>query len=361
RQALDRNWLTNDGPLVHELEGRFAEFQGVSHAVAVSSATAGLQLVARALELTGEVIMPAFTFIGTAQAMSWVGLQPVFCDVSPETHTLDPSCVADAITPDTAAILGVHVWGQACDIDGLRPIAEAHGLPLMFDAAPATGSAYRSVRVGGFGRAEVFSLHATKAVNGLEGGIVATDDSGLADRLRRIRNYGFVAEDTVSILGTNAKMNEFCAAMALANLARYERLHEHDDAIHEAYRTGLDGLPGITLAECRAGDSRCHHYAVIEVSDGAPIRREALRAVLAAEQVTARRYFKPGCHRSPPYSAHEPRHPLPVTERLSRSLLQLPTGVQLRVEDALRIAAIVTMACEEHRRVELALAQQGVA
>lgn len=224
RQALDRNWLTNDGPLVHELEGRFAEFQGVSHAVAVSSATAGL-----------------------------------------------------------------------------------------------------------------------------------------CRRLRRIRNYGFVAEDTVSILGTNAKMNEFCAAMALANLARYERLHEHDDAIHEAYRMGLDGLPGITLAECRAGDSRCHHYAVIEVSDSAPIRREALRAVLAAEQVTARRYFKPGCHRSPPYSAHEPRHPLPVTERLSRSLLQLPTGVQLSVEDALRIAAIVTMACEECGRVEQALAREGVA
>lgn len=353
--ALEREWLTNDGPLVQELERRFAAFQSVKHCVAVANGTLGLQLAAKGLGMTGDILMPSFTFVGTAHALAWIGLRPVFCDVSRHTHTLDPQHVEDAITNRTGGIVGVHIWGQGCDIQGLQDVAHRHGVPLLFDAAHATGSTYRSVRVGGFGDAEVFSLHATKSINGLEGGMVATNDGALAERVRLLRNFGFVGEDTVSGIGINAKMSEFSAAMALANLERYDQLYAHDRDINAAYRQGLAGLAGIALQECRPDCGRCDHYAVLSVSEAAVIGREALRRVLAAENVVARRYFSPGCHRLPPYNMSDHRH-LPVTEELCRTVLQLPTGLQLTPDDAGRIAAIVAHACEHADRVEAILA-----
>ena len=342
--AMRRNWLTNDGPLVQELEERFAAFHGVRDCVAVASGTAGLQLAARAIGMKGEIVMPAFTFVGTAHALAWIGLRPVFCDVSRATHTLDPQKVEEEITSATGGILATHLWGQPCEIERLQEIAHRRGLPLLFDAAHATGSSYRSVRLGGFGDAEVFSLHATKSINGLEGGIVATNDGKVADRVRLLRNFGFVGEDTVSGIGINAKMNEFSAAMALANLECYDRLHAHDREVQAAYREGLAGLHGISLYECTPDCNRCDHYAVLEVSATAAITRDALRQVLAAENVLARRYFFPGCHRSPPYD--RPARSLPVTDQLCRAVVQLPTGLQLNSDDATTIAEIIARAAD---------------
>ena len=344
--AMRRNWLTNDGPLVQELEERFAAFHDVRHCVAVASGTAGLQLAARAIGMTGDVLMPAFTFVGTAHAMTWIGLRPVFCDVSGATHTLDPPKVEEAITSATGGILATHLWGQPCEIERLQEIAQRHGLPLLFDAAHATGSSYRSVRLGGFGSAEVFSLHATKSINGLEGGVVATNDDTVAERVRLLRNFGFVGEDAVSGIGINAKMNEFSAAMALANLECYDRLHAHDQGIHAAYRDGLADVDGISLFECTPDSSRCDHYAVLEVSDTGAITRDALRQVLAAQNVLTRRYFFPGCHRSPPYARPAQHRSLPVTEQLCRAVVQLPTGLQLTSDDATTIAAIIARAAD---------------
>ena len=352
--AMRDNRLTNDGPLVQELESRFAAFQGVKHAVAVANDTLGLQLAAWALGMRGDILMPSFTFIGTAHALAWIGLRPVFCEVSRDTHTLDPQRVVDAMTSATGGILGVHIWGQPCDIESLQRIAKTRGVPLLFDSAHACGSSYRSVRVGGFGDAEVFSLHATKSINGLEGGVVTTNNEDLAERVRLLRNFGFVGEDAVSGIGINAKMNEFSAAMALANLECYDRLFAHDREIHEAYRHGLAGLDGIALQECRPDSRRCDHYAVVSVSETAAIGCEALRRVLAAENVIARRYFFPGCHRLPPYNREH--RSLPITDRLCRTVLQLPTGLQLTPEDAAKIAAIVAHACEHADEVEAVLA-----
>ena len=342
--AMRRNWLTNDGPLVQELEERFAAFQNVRHCVAVASGTAALQLAARALGMRGEILMPAFTFVGTAHALAWIGLRPIFCDVSHATHTLDPQSVEEAVTSATGGILGAHLWGQACDIERLLEIAHRHGLPLLFDAAHATGSSYRSVRLGGFGDAEAFSLHATKSINGLEGGIVATNDGDVAERVRLLRNFGFVAEDTVSGIGINAKMNEFSAAMAIANLECYDSLHAHNREIHAAYREGFGGLDGVSFYECTPDSARCDHYAVLEVSETATIGRDALRQVLDAQNVLARRYFFPGCHRSPPHDRQDQHRNLPVTDQLCRTVLQLPTGLQMTPDDATTIAGIIARA-----------------
>jgi dTDP-4-amino-4,6-dideoxyglucose len=195
-EALDRRWLTNHGALSLELERRVADLAGVRYAVVVANATLGIELLVRALALEGEVIVPAWTFVGTAQALSWVGLTPVFCDVDPVTQTLAPDAVEAAVTPRTSAILGVHLWGRTCEVERLQSIAHAHGLELVFDAAHALGCTRRGKPVGGFGRAEVLSFHATKVASAAEGGAITTDDARLAERLRYTRAFGFTDYDS---------------------------------------------------------------------------------------------------------------------------------------------------------------------
>ncbi|RJP94832.1 MAG: aminotransferase class I/II-fold pyridoxal phosphate-dependent enzyme [Desulfobacteraceae bacterium] len=333
-QAMDRHWLSNDGPLVNEMEQRFAGFLQVKHAIAVTNATIGLQLAAKALDVKGEVIIPSFTFIGTAHAMAWTGLKIVFCDVLPENHTIDPEGLETKISENTGAIVGVHLWGNACQIDTLQKIADRFDVPLIFDAAHAIGSTYNKQRLGGFGNLSVFSLHATKAINSLEGGLVTTNDDKLADKIRLLRNYGFVNLDQVAMLGINAKMNEFSAAMGLTNLEEYDRLRAYNHELHAAYRNGISGLNGISMLMPAEGEDHNYHYAVFEVHDDASIRRDMLHRILVAENVFARRYFHPGCHLSPPYNLSEKRAIFPVTERLSATLLQLPTGLQMDLEKA---------------------------
>src|SRR5438105_9047068 len=173
---LDRRWFTNQGPYVAEFEGRIAELVGAKHCIACCNATIALELVIRALGLKGEVIVPSFTFVATAHALQWQEITPVFADIDSKTHLMDPASVQRLITPRTTGIIGVHTWGQRCDVDRLQTIADDHELQLIFDAAHAFGCAYRGRKIGGFGKAEVFSFHATKFVNSLEGGAVVTDN-----------------------------------------------------------------------------------------------------------------------------------------------------------------------------------------
>ena len=188
--VLDRRWLTNDGLYVQALEHQIAEYLGVQHCVAVCSATIGLQIAIRALGLTGEVIVPSFTFPATAHALAWQGIAPAFCDVDPVTHNIDPGTVERLIGPRTTGILAVHLWGNPCDVDALTEIAERRGLELLFDAAHAFGCSYRGRMIGNFGHAEVFSFHATKFVSAGEGGAIVTNDDELANKMRRLRNFG---------------------------------------------------------------------------------------------------------------------------------------------------------------------------
>src|SRR5690606_11646345 len=185
--VLDRNWLTNDGPLVEELEQRIAADLGVRHCVAMCNGTIALEIAIRAAGLTGEVIVPSFTFVATAHALQWQGITPVFCDVEPFTHTIDPARVEELITPRTSGIVGVHVWGRACAVDELTAIAHRNNLALLFDAAHAFGCTYRQQRLGSFGDAEVFSFHATKFMNSCEGGAITTNDDAFAEKVRLMR------------------------------------------------------------------------------------------------------------------------------------------------------------------------------
>ena len=295
---LDRRWLTNNGPNLVEFEARISALTGAPHCIAVCNATIGLELVVRALGLHGEVIVPSFTFVATAHALSWLGLEPVFCDVDRETHTIDPAEVEKLITPRTTAILGVHTWGRVCDVAALADIAGRHGLRLIFDAAHAFACSSGDTMVGSFGDAEVFSFHATKFMNSFEGGAITTRDPLFADRLRRMRNFGFAGLDNVVSAGTNGKMTEIAAAMGLTSLESIDEFIDVNRHNYELYRRELGRIDGLKLYEPPKGDRTNFQYIVAEVdSDRFGMCRDLLVEILFSEGVIARRYFYPGIHR----------------------------------------------------------------
>lgn len=345
--VLDSKWLTNHGPLVREFEARIAEYLGVKHCVAVCNATVGLELMIRAAELEGEVIVPSYTFVATAHALRWLGLTPVFADIDPATHCLDPRSVEGLITPRTTAVMGTHLWGRTCPVEELEEVARRHKLTLMFDAAHAFGCTRGGRMVGGFGLAEVFSFHATKFLNSFEGGAITTDDDALAERLRLMKNFGFAGYDKVVYLGTNAKMAEVCAAMGLTNLELIDELIAVNRRNREEYRAGLARVPGLSLLEYDGGERSNFQYVVAEVdASRASLTRDQLIDVLHAENVLARKYFWPGCHRMEPYRS-DPQYAavdLPATEQVAARVLVLPTGVAVGPEeiglicDTLRVA-----------------------
>ncbi|MEQ1788797.1 MAG: DegT/DnrJ/EryC1/StrS family aminotransferase [Acidimicrobiales bacterium] len=354
---LDRNWLTNDGPLVQEMEREIAGRLGVAHCVAMTNGTVALEIAIRALGLTGEVIVPGFTFVATAHALQWQEITPVFADVDPITHTLDPARVSDLITPKTSGILGVHLWGIPCDVDALAAIAADHGLELLFDAAHAFGCARGDTMIGGFGRAEVLSFHATKFVNSFEGGAVVTNDTELAERMVLMRNFGFAGYDRVIYVGTNGKMSEPSAAMALTNLESMEDFVTANRANFAAYRSVVRDLPGLRLVEPPEAEHWNHQYVVVEVdAEVAGLTRDELVEVLWADNVRARRYFYPGVHRMEPYRSHFPHAGLllPVTERLCDRVLVLPTGTAVSAEEVGLIGDLIATALAEPAAVRAA-------
>lgn len=358
-EMLDTRRLTNDGPFVKEFEQRLGRLNGGVEAVAVCNATVGMQLLAKALDLKGEVILPSFTFIATAHACLWQGLEPVFVDVERNTHTIDPACVAQQITNSTTAIIGVHLWGRMCRVRELEAIAHERGIPLIFDAAHALGCTYEGVPMGRLGTASVVSFHATKFVQGLEGGVIFTADRELAERLRLLRNFGFQGFDNVVSLGTNAKMNEFCAAMGLGCLEALDTLVATNRANRDAYRHALDGLRGLTIYELDEQEASNFQYLIVEVDpDRCPFTRDELVAILQAENIIARRYFTPGCHRSMPYRARPRRGTdrLTVTEQLCDSLIALPTGTGVNAADISEIGSILLEAYDTAAEVRQRIA-----
>lgn len=342
-EIFDRAWLSNDGPMVRELESRVAELVGVKHCVAVCNGTVALEIAIRALGLTGEVIVPSYTFVATAHALHWQGITPVFADIDPVTHTLDPDAVRRAITPRTTGIIAVHLWGRPAAVGELQAIADEHGLELMYDAAHAFACAHEGRMIGGFGRAEVFSFHATKFFNTFEGGAVVTDDDELAEKMRLMRNFGFAGYDNVIHPGTNGKMTEICAAMGLTNLDALDETIEVNRRNHAAYRAALADLPGIEVLDHEPGERRNFQYVVAQVGPVCPVSRDELVDALHADNVLARRYFWPGCHRLQPYRDLFPDagRDLPHTEQVADEVIVLPTGRAVTEADIEVIAGLL--------------------
>lgn len=344
---LDRRWLTNNGLYVQELERRIAELIGVKHCIAMCNATIALEIAIRGLGLTGEVIVPSFTFVATPHSLQWQQITPVFCDIDLGTHNLDPKRVEEMITPRTTGIIGVHVWGRPCAVEDLAEIAQRRGLKLLFDAAHAFGCSHRGRMIGSFGDAEVFSFHATKFFNSFEGGAVTTNNDELAAQIRRMKNFGFAGFDNVDFIGTNGKMTEVSAAMGLTSLDALEGFVEVNRRNYLHYRQELAGLPGVRLLQYSDSERCNYQYLVLEIDETvAGISRDLLLSVLHKENVVARRYFYPGCHRMEPYRSHFPHAGLllPNTEQLAGRVLSLPTGTAVSLDDIGKICSIIRLA-----------------
>ena len=344
---LDRVWFTNNGPYVQEFETKLAAFVGVRHCVAMCNGTVALEIAIRALGLKGEVIVPSFTFIATAHALQWQEITPVFCDIDPRTHNLDPGQVEKMITPRTSGIIGVHTWGRPCDVDALEVIARRRNLQLLFDAAHAFGCSYKGKSIGGFGRCEVFSFHATKFFNTFEGGAILTNDEVLAEKVRLMHNFGFRGYDNVIYIGTNGKMTEVCATMGLTSLESVDEFIKTNRRNHSAYRRELDGIPGVSVMVYDERERANYQYVVLEVDERtAGLTRDELVEVLFAENVLARRYFFPGCHRMEPYRSYFPHAALilPETERLCRRVMVLPNGTSVDEPAISQICQIIRTA-----------------
>jgi dTDP-4-amino-4,6-dideoxygalactose transaminase len=356
---LDRKWLTNNGPLVHEFESQVAQHAGVKHCIATCNATVALEIAIRATGLSGEVIVPSFTFIATAHALQWQGIRPLFCDIDPVTHNIDPGKLAQMITPRTTGIIGVHLWGRPCAVDALTELAARHGLRLLFDAAHAFACSCRGRMIGGFGDAEVLSFHATKFLNTFEGGAILTNDDELAARMRLMTNFGFAGYDNVTQIGTNGKMSEVAAAMGLTNLESLGCFVSTNQANYRCYRGGLAALPGISLIRYDDGEKCNYQYVVVEVDEReAGLHRDHLLKALHAERILARRYFWPGCHRMEPYRSYYPdaELSLPATNRVAERVLVLPTGTATGPDEIEIICSTIRLALQSSDVIRRGLA-----
>jgi len=327
-EIFDRRWLTNNGPMVQEFERRVADYHNVKHCVAMCNGTVALEIAIRALGLENEVIIPSFTFVATAHALHWQGITPVFADIDPATHNLDPISVQHLITPRTTGIIAVHLWARSAPTEALQAVADEHDLTLMFDAAHAFGCSRKGTMVGNFGSCEVLSFHATKFFNTFEGGAVLTNDDELVETMQLMRNFGFAGMDNVIHPGTNGKMIEVSAAMGMANLDAIDSVIDANRRNYHTYREELSGLPGINLLSFDEAERQNYQYVVMEVSEKCPVTRDEIIQALHAENVIARRYFWPGCHKMAPYRELYPHagEVLPNTQRVAERVVVLPTG-----------------------------------
>lgn len=344
---FERRWFTNFGPLARQFQEELEKLLGVRHCIPLCNGTIALELACRAIGLKGEVIIPSFTFIATAHALKWQEITPVFCDMREGDFTIDPERIEELITSRTTGIIGVHVYGNPCDDGAIRSIAGKHGLKVVYDAAHAFTNEVGGIPVCRLGDISVLSFHATKFFSTFEGGAVATDDDELAERIQLMMNFGFAGreKDRVDFIGTNGKLTEVCCAMGIAMLDRVETIRELNRRNFDFYSKHLSGIRGITLSRPSPTLTRQNwQYVIMTVDrDGYGLSRDELIRVLDAENILARRYFYPGCHRMQPYANEFPNKGrlLPVTDRISETVVSLPTGEPVDEQAIITISGVI--------------------
>ena len=341
--SLEEIWssrvLTNGGAFHERLESALARRLGVAYLSLCTNATVGLMLALRALDLRGEVITTPFTFVATAHAIEWAGLTPVFADIDPITFNIDPAAVERAITPHTCAILPVHCYGHACDVEALDGLAQAHGLKLIYDAAHAFGALLRGRSLVSWGDVSVLSFHATKVFNTFEGGAIVSRDAQTKQKVDRLKNFGIVDETDVEGIGLNGKMNEFCAALGLAQLDRVDAAIALRARVDARYREGLDGVPGLVPMGPTPHEVPNYAYFPVRVLPAYGESRDALQARLRSQGIHARRYFCPLVSDLEAYRgrASAASEPLTVARQAADEVLCLPLYPDLGESDQARI------------------------
>ncbi|HEV7375285.1 MAG TPA: DegT/DnrJ/EryC1/StrS family aminotransferase [Pyrinomonadaceae bacterium] len=344
-QDIVESGMLTKGNRLRVFEEMVAEHLGVRHAVAVSSCTSGLMLTYKALGLKGDIVVPSFTFMATVSALVWAGLRPVFADVDSGTTNLDTSTAEAAITPETTAIVAVHNSGNPAAIDDLQAIANRRGLRLIFDAAHGFGSLYQGRALGRQGDASVFSLSPTKLLVAGEGGIVATNNDSLAERVRLGREYGNSGAYDSAFAGINARLPEINALLGQFGLLNLESSARHRNHVAELYQKRLGRLPGLSFQEVRPGNrSSYKDFSIIVDADAFGLARDELAIALEAENIETRKYYDPPVHRQTAYRQYAPSADrLSRTDVLSSRILNLP--IWSSMEDS-----IVTSICSAIER-----------
>lgn len=322
---FETTWFTNSGPLCEKLEEALSEFLAVRNVVVTNNGASAMLCLLLALGIKGEVVLPAFTFVSTANLLKLLNINAVFCDIDSETHNLCLEHCESLINENTAAVISTHTWGRAFELEKLESLCCRRNVKLIFDSAHAFGNTHNGKGLASYGDASVYSFHATKSFHTFEGGAIATEDQTLADKLSKIRNFGFSDFDEVDVPGVNAKMTEVCAAMGLSNLENYQNTRKKSEEIYLSYFLQLEAIPGLKVIQYPSDEVNNFHYVVVEVDEVYfGISRDKLLKILHAENIIARRYFYPGTHR---LKAHSPNAvSLPMTEQVSERVLVLPAG-----------------------------------
>lgn len=344
----ESHWLTNMGVKHQQLEEGLEQFLDVPHVSLFTNGHLALEIALQALELTGEVITTPFTFASTTHAIVRNGLTPVFCDVNPVDYTLDADKIEGLITERTSAILPVHVYGNMCAVDKIQEIADKHGLKVIYDAAHAFNVKVDDIDAANFGDISMFSFHATKVFNTIEGGALTFRDDKLEQRLTELKNFGITGPESVEFVGGNAKMNEFQAAMGLCNLRHVEQEIQKRKAIVERYKENLEGIEGIKLIPTQEKVQSNYAYFPV-VFDGYHMDRQEVTEALKAENIYARKYFSPLTSSFAAYQDQIKIAPdqTPVAQYISQRVLTLPLYADLPLAAVDRICAIIKNAQEE--------------
>ena len=339
RPLWDSHWLTNMGTYHKELERELAEFLDVPQVSLTSNGHMALELAIQAFDFPkgGEVITTPFTFISTTHAIVRNGLQPVFCDVKRSDGTIDEDRIEDLINEKTVAILPVHVYGNACNVDRIQEIAYKYGLNVIYDAAHAFGVSYDGKGIGNYGDAAIFSFHATKVFNTIEGGAVVCKNREMYDKLYNLKNFGIRGEDLVVSVGANAKMNEFAAIMGLCNLKHFPEAIEHRKKVYDHYWEKFSEIQGIRLLDADKRGTRNYAYFPIVIEDDFGKKRDGVYDTLKRNQIRARKYFYPCTSDQACFKNKYKNADLSVARDLSHRVLSIPFYEELTIEECNRI------------------------
>ncbi|CAB3758217.1 DegT/DnrJ/EryC1/StrS family aminotransferase [Paraburkholderia solisilvae] len=342
-QIWSNKWVTNDGPFHHQLEQALCEHLGVEHVCLFSNGTIALMTALQALDIKGEVITTPFSFVATTHALHWNGIKPVFADIDPVSMNLDPAKIEAAITPQTTAILPVHVYGNPCEIEAIEQIAAKHGLRVLYDAAHAFGVQRNGQSILRAGDMSILSFHGTKIFHTFEGGAIVCRDIETKRRIDRLKNFGIVDELTVGAAGLNGKMNEVQAAFGMLQLKHVDYALAARARIDRRYRDALGQVRGLKLHQIESHNTRNHAYFPIRVTPEFPLSRDALFEQFRARHIAVRRYFYPlisefVTYRDLPSAAREN---LPVASEVSSQVLCLPMYTMLEAVEQERIIEII--------------------
>lgn len=342
KSMWESHWLTNMGVKHQELEAKLTDYLQVPYVSLMSNGHMALELALQALDLKGEVITTPFTFASTTHAIVRNNLEPVFCDIDPRDFTIDATKIESLITNRTSAILPVHVYGNICNIEEIERISKKYDLKVIYDAAHTFGETYQDIGIGNFGDASVFSFHATKIFNTIEGGAVCFKDKELGLKLYRLKNFGIRNEEVVDGIGANAKLNEFQAAMGLCNLRHMEEEIKRRAWLTECYRECLEGKRGIQLnAQQNKVKSNYAYFPIVIDEEQFGASRNQVCEELRKHGIYPRKYFYPITSRFDCYQDRFALEETPIAWKISNRVMTLPLYGELDKKTVYKICDII--------------------